>query len=76
MAGISPRRLLLLNRFVGCEDSDLRLPGSDSYLAEVFPRDQHRHNDGDTDDDQGDNNRLLLLHSLLLLDPKVGKRLL
>lgn len=66
----------LLNRFVSCEDSDLRLAGSDAYLAEVLPRDQHRHYNGDTDNDQGDNHRLLLLHSLLLLDPKVGKRLI
>ncbi len=37
---------LLLLRFVSCEDSDLRLAGSDSYLAEVFPRYQCRHYDG------------------------------
>ncbi|MXH10850.1 hypothetical protein GRW41_23920 [Escherichia coli] len=36
----------LLLRFVSCEDSDLRLAGSDSYLAEVFPRYQCRHYDG------------------------------
>lgn len=41
----SPPGLLLL-RFVSCEDSDLRLAGSDSYLAEVFPRYQCRHYDG------------------------------
>lgn len=68
--------VLLLNRFVSCEDSDLRLTGSEADLAEVFSRYQYRHNGGDTDDDQGDNHRLLLLHSLLLLDPKVCKRLL
>lgn len=67
---------LLLSGFVSREDSDLRLAGSDAYLAEVFPRYQHRHNDSDTDDDQGDYFRLLLLHSLLLLDLSVGKRLL
>ncbi len=37
---------LLLLRFVVYEDSNLRLAGSDSYLAEVFPRYQCRHNDG------------------------------
>ena len=37
---------LLLLRFVVYEDSNLRLAGSDSYLAEVFPRYQCRHYDG------------------------------
>ncbi len=40
VTGISPPLGLLLLRFVNCEDSDLRLAGSDSYLAEVFPRHQ------------------------------------
>ena len=44
--GYSPAWSLLLLRFVSCEDSDLRLAGSDSNLAEVFPRYQCRHNDG------------------------------
>ena len=44
--GISPSPGLLLLRFVSCEDSDLRLAGSESYLAEVFPRYQCRHYDG------------------------------
>lgn len=38
----SPPGILLL-MFVNCKDSDLRLPGSDSYLAEVFPHYQYRH---------------------------------
>lgn len=46
VARISPPPGLLLLRFVSCEDSDLRLAGSESYLAEVFPRYQCRHYDG------------------------------
>ena len=42
----SPAWSLLLLRFVSCEDSDLRLAGSDSYLTEVFPRYQCRRYDG------------------------------
>ena len=42
----SPPGSLLLPGFVVYEDSDLRLAGSDSYLAEVFPRYQCRHDDG------------------------------
>lgn len=42
----SPAWSLLLSRIVVYEDSDLRLAGSDSYLAEVFPRYQCRHYDG------------------------------
>ncbi|RDP83840.1 hypothetical protein C4A43_03351 [Escherichia coli] len=38
----SPPGILLL-MFVNCKDSGLRLPGSDSYLAEVFPHYQCRH---------------------------------
>ena len=67
--------MLLLNGLTGCEESDLRLLSPNSDLAEILPCDQHRHNDGNTDDDQGDNPRLVLLHNRLLLDPKVGKRL-
>lgn len=66
---------LLLNRFVSCEDSELRVAGSEPYLAEIFSCDQHHQNESDTDNNQGDNHRLFLFHSLLLLDPKVGKRL-
>ena len=44
--GYSPAWSLLLLRFVVYEDSNLRLAGSDSYLAEVFPRYQCRHYDG------------------------------
>lgn len=46
--------VLLLNRFVSCEDSDLRLAGSEPYLAKVLPRNQYRHNGSYTDNDQGD----------------------
>ena len=66
---------LLLNRFVGCEDGDLRMTAANTDRAKIFARDQHRHHDGNTEDDQGNNYYLVPLHSLLLLDPKVGKRL-
>ena len=66
---------LLLNRFVVCEDGDLRMPAANTDRAKIFARDQHRQHDGNTEDDQGNNHYLVPLHSLLLLDPKVGKRL-
>ncbi len=46
VAGDFSPLVLLLPKFVSCEDSDLRLVGSDSYLAEVFPRYQYRHYNG------------------------------
>ncbi len=66
---------LLLNRFVGCEDGDLRMPPADTDRAKIFACDQYRHHDGNTQDDQNNNHDLVPLHSLLLLDQKVGKRL-
>jgi hypothetical protein len=66
---------LLLNKFVSCEDGDLCLSASDMDLAKIFACDQYRHHDGNTQDYQGNNDSLVPLHSLLLLDPKVGKRL-
>lgn len=66
---------LLLNRFVGCEDGDLRMPAADTDRAKIFACDQYRHHDGNTEDYQGNNHYLVPFHRLLLLDPKVGKRL-
>lgn len=60
--------------FVSRENSNLRLASSDVNLTEVFSRYQRRHYGGDTDDDQGDNHRLMLLHCSLLLDLTVSKR--
>lgn len=64
---------LLLLGFVSRENSNLRLASSDVNLTEVFSRYQRRHYGGDTDDDQGDNHRLMLLHCSLL-DLTVSKR--
>jgi len=66
---------LLLNRFVGCEDGDLHVFASNTDRAKIFTRNQYRYHNGNTEDDQGSNHYLVPLHSLLLLDPKVGKRL-
>lgn len=65
---------MLLLGFVSRENSNLRLASSDVNLTEVFSRYQRRHYGGDTDDDQGDNHRLMLLHCSLLLDLTVSKR--